>query len=142
MYIEESRAILHFCIVTTTMDLWIKTIIETDYFKIKNKQMEKRILGNKREVSALGLGCRGFTKSYPPFPDKNEAIKTIRKAVELGVTFFDTAEVYSMFKNEELVGEALQPFGNDVVIATQFGYKMPDIHFDGNSRPVELSLRP
>ena len=104
--------------------------------------MEKRILGNNLEVSALGLGCMGFTQSYPPFPDKNEAIKTIRKAVELGVTIFDTAEVYSMFKNEELVGEALQPFGNDVVIATKFGYNMPDIHFEGNARPVELSSRP
>ena len=104
--------------------------------------MEKRILGNNLEVSALGLGCMGFTQSYPPFPDKNEAIKTIRKAVELGVTFFDTAEVYSMFKNEELVGEALQPFGNDVVIATKFGFDMSNIHFEGNSRPVELSSRP
>ena len=69
--------------------------------------MEKRTLGNGLEVSAVGLGCMGFTQSYPPYPDKADAIKTIRKAVELGVTFFDTAEVYRMIENESLGGEAL-----------------------------------
>lgn len=73
--------------------------------------MKKRVLGNSGlEVSAIGLGCMGFTQSYPPYPNKNEAIATIHEAVELRVTFFDTAEVYSMYKNEELVGEALQPY--------------------------------
>ena len=62
--------------------------------------MKKRILGKSGlEVSAIGLGCMGFTQSYPPYPEKNEAIATLRQAVEAGITFFDTAEVYSMFKN-------------------------------------------
>ena len=72
--------------------------------------MKTRTLGKQGlEVSEVGLGCMGFTQSYPPYPDRKEAIATLRKAVELGVTFFDTAEVYSAFKNEELVGEALEP---------------------------------
>ncbi len=105
--------------------------------------MEKRILGKSGlEVSAVGLGCMGFTQSYPPYPEKGEAIATIRKAVEAGITFFDTAEVYSMFKNEELVGEALEPFGDEVVIATKFGYDMANVHFEGSARPVELSSKP
>ena len=105
--------------------------------------MKKRILGKSGlEVSAVGLGCMGFTQSYPPYPEKGEAIATIRKAVEAGVTFFDTAEVYSMFKNEELVGEALEPFRNEVVIATKFGYDMANVHFEGSARPVELSSKP
>ena len=84
----------------------------------------------------------GFTQSYPPYPDKADEIKTIRKAVELGMTFFDTAEVYSMFENESLVGEALEPFGSDVVIATKFGFDMVNVDFKGTSRPIELSSRP
>lgn len=105
--------------------------------------MKKRILGKSGlEVSAIGLGCMGFTQSYPPYPEKREAIATLRKAVEAGITFFDTAEVYSMFKNEELVGEALEPFRNEVVIATKFGYDMANVHFEGSARPVELSSKP
>ena len=105
--------------------------------------MKKRILGKSGlEVSAIGLGCMGFTQSYPPYPEKNEAIATLRQAVEAGITFFDTAEVYSMFKNEELVGEALAPFRNEVVIATKFGYDMANVHFEGSARPVELSSKP
>ena len=104
--------------------------------------MKKRVLGNSLEVSAIGLGCMGFTQSYPPYPNKEDAIRTIRKAVELGVTFFDTAEVYSMFANEELVGEGLRPFGDNVIIATKFGYDMGNVHFEGTARPVELSSRP
>ena len=104
--------------------------------------MIKRVLGQDLEVSAIGLGCMGFTQSYPPYPDKDDAIRTIRKAVELGVTFFDTAEVYSAFVNEELVGEALRPFGNDVVIATKFGYDMENVNTEGTARPINLSSRP
>lgn len=105
--------------------------------------MKKRTLGkNGLEVSAIGLGCMGFTQSYPPYPGKNEVIETIRQAVEAGITFFDTAEVYSMFKNEELVGEALEPFHDEVVIATKFGYDMANVHFEGSARPVELSSKP
>ncbi len=105
--------------------------------------MKKRILGNsKLQVSAIGLGCMGFTQSYPPYPDPKEAIGVIRKAVELGVTFFDTAEVYSMYRNEELVGEALEPLRNEVVIATKFGYDLEHVKLDAANRPVTLSSKP
>src|SRR2546425_8258787 len=84
--------------------------------------MRKRELGKSGlEVSAIGLGCMGMSFSYGPPKDKQEMIALIRKAVELGVTFFDTAEVYGPFINEELVGEALAPFRKQVVIATKFG---------------------
>lgn len=106
--------------------------------------METRALGKGRlEVSAVGLGCMGFTQSYPPYPDRDEAIRTIREAVDAGVTFFDTAEVYSYGENEELVGEALQPVRDKVVIATKFGYDLsetPDLNT--SARPVSLSSRP
>ncbi|CAN5797873.1 aldo/keto reductase [soil metagenome] len=86
--------------------------------------MQKRTLGNGGlEVSALGLGCMGMSFGYTPIPDRNEMISLIRKAVEKGVTFFDTAEVYGPFTNEKLVGEALAPFRTEVVIATKFGFK-------------------
>jgi aryl-alcohol dehydrogenase-like predicted oxidoreductase len=86
--------------------------------------MEKRKLGKSGlEVSALGLGCMGMNFSYAPFPERKEMISLIRSAVEKGVTFFDTAEAYGPFTNEELVGEALAPFHGQVVIATKFGFK-------------------
>ncbi|CEK15896.1 aldo/keto reductase [Chthonomonas calidirosea] len=84
--------------------------------------MQKRKLGNL-EVSAIGLGCMTMTGGYSVSPDRNEMIALIRKAVELGVTFFDTAEVYGPWINEELVGEALEPFKGQVVIATKFGFR-------------------
>src|SRR6266852_849281 len=84
--------------------------------------MQKRKLGKSNlEVSALGLGCMGMSFAYGPAGDKKEMISVIRAAVELGVTFFDTAEVYGPFTNEELVGEALAPVRAQVVIATKFG---------------------
>lgn len=84
--------------------------------------MKKRILGNTGlEVSAIGLGCMGMSHAYGPSADKEEMIKLIRSAVERGVTFFDTAEVYGPYVNEELVGEALEPYKGKVVIATKFG---------------------
>src|SRR5262249_21491798 len=87
--------------------------------------MEKRRLGNSvLEVSALGLGCMGMSYGYGPAADKQEMISLIRTAVERGITFFDTAEVYGPFTNEELVGEALAPFRSQVVIATKFGFKL------------------
>jgi aryl-alcohol dehydrogenase-like predicted oxidoreductase len=87
--------------------------------------MQKRKLGNSNlEVSALGLGCMGMSFGYGPAGDKQEMISVIRAAVERGVTFFDTAEVYGPFTNEILVGEALAPFRADVVIATKFGFKI------------------
>ena len=87
--------------------------------------MQKRKLGNSNlEVSALGLGCMGMSFGYGPAGDKQEMISLIRAAVERGVTFFDTAEAYGPFTNEELVGEALAPFRQQVVIATKFGFKL------------------
>lgn len=111
--------------------------------------MQKRKLGNSGlEVSAIGLGCMGMSHSYAPFPEKPEAISLIRTAVERGVTFFDTAEVYGPFVNEELVGEALAPVRDQVVIATKFGFRFEDGKQVGvDSRPehireaVEGSLR-
>jgi aryl-alcohol dehydrogenase-like predicted oxidoreductase len=86
--------------------------------------MQKRKLGNSNlEVSAIGLGCMGMTFSYDPRPDRNEMLSLLRDAVDRGVTFFDTAEVYGPFNNEELVGEALFPFRGQVVIATKFGFR-------------------
>src|SRR5881394_1481228 len=84
--------------------------------------MQTRTLGRNLQVSALGLGCMGMTFSYAPFPDKQDMIALIRTAVERGITFFDTAEVYGPYTNEELVGEALAPFRSRVVIATKFGW--------------------
>ena len=87
--------------------------------------MQKRKLGKSNlEVSALGLGCMGMTFSYGPPPDRDAMISLLRTAVERGVTFFDTAEVYGPFNNEELVGEALAPFRGKVAIATKFGFKL------------------
>ena len=85
--------------------------------------MEKRKLGKSGlEVSAIGLGCMGLSYGYGPAADRGEAIKLIRAAVDRGVTFFDTAEAYGPFKNEEVVGEALAPVRDQVVIATKFGF--------------------
>ena len=90
--------------------------------------MQKRKLGNSNlEVSALGLGCMGMSRSFDPIPDRQEMIALIRTAVERGITFFDTAEVYGPFVNEELVGEALAPFRGQVVIATKFGFNLDPI---------------
>src|SRR3984957_169136 len=105
--------------------------------------MQKRKLGNSNlEVSALGLGCMGMSASYGPAADKQEMIALIRKAVERGVTFFDTAEVYGQFTNEELVGEALVPFRGQVVIATKFGFDLDPLTGQRrgglNSRPEHI----
>ncbi len=99
--------------------------------------MQTRTLGSDLEVSAVGLGCMGMSQSYGPSPDRPAMIALIRAAVERGVTFFDTAEVYGPFVNEELVGEALEPFRGQVVIATKFGFA-----FDDQGRNSGLSSRP
>jgi len=102
--------------------------------------MQKRKLGKSNlEVSALGLGCMGMTFSYKPFPEKSASIALLRKSVELGITFFDTAEVYGPFNNEELVGEALEPFRGKVAIATKFGF---DINADGSRGPKGTDSSP
>jgi aryl-alcohol dehydrogenase-like predicted oxidoreductase len=102
--------------------------------------MQKRKLGNSDlEVSAIGLGCMGLSFGYGPAVDKQEGISLIRAAVERGVTFFDTAEVYGPFTNEELVGEALAPFRKDVVIATKFGFHIEKGKQAGlDSRPEHI----
>lgn len=101
--------------------------------------MEKRKLGNNGlNVSALGLGCMGLSFGYGPATDKQEAIKLIRAAFESGVTFFDTAEVYGPFTNEELLGEALEPFRNEVVIATKFGFVNGKTDLGMDSRPENI----
>ena len=86
--------------------------------------MEKRILGKDLEVSAIGLGCMGMSHGYGEPKDKKEMIALIRKAHDLGVDFFDTAECYGPYVNEELVGEALEPIRNEVKIATKFGIQL------------------
>jgi aryl-alcohol dehydrogenase-like predicted oxidoreductase len=102
--------------------------------------MEKRELGIRGpEVSAVGLGCMGTTSSYGPAPDRQEMISLLRSAVELGVTFFDTAEAYGPFVNEELVGAALAPFREQVVIATKFGFELDPA---GERESVGVDSRP
>ncbi|HEX6195164.1 MAG TPA: aldo/keto reductase [Jiangellaceae bacterium] len=99
--------------------------------------MDSRTLGNELAVSALGLGCMGMSFAYGPAADRQEMINLIRTAVERGVTFFDTAQVYGPFTNEDLVGEALAPVRDQVVIATKFGFD-----FDADGKQVGLSSRP
>jgi aryl-alcohol dehydrogenase-like predicted oxidoreductase len=100
--------------------------------------MEKRRLGKRGpEVSALGLGCMGMSFAYGPAADKKEMISLIRKAVERGVTFFDTAEAYGPYRNEELLGDALAPYREQVVIATKFGFK-----FGPDGKQIGLDSRP
>src|SRR5579872_1465470 len=105
--------------------------------------MQKRKLGKSNlEVSAIGLGCMGMSFSYGPPRDRKEMISLLRAAVNRGITFFDTAEVYGPFTNEELVGEALAPFRGQVVIATKFGFQLNADGSPGwsgfNSRPERI----
>lgn len=102
--------------------------------------MQKRKLGKSNlEVSAIGLGCMGMSQSYKPLPDRREALALLRAAVERGVTFFDTAEIYGPFVNEELVGEGLAPFRGQVAIATKFGF---DLNADGSHGPKGTDSSP
>src|SRR3954465_15668265 len=104
---------------------------------MKGEAMKKRKLGKSNlEVSAIGLGCMGLSFGLGPAVDKQTGITLIRAAVERGVTFFDTAEIYGPYTNEELVGEALAPFRNQVVIATKFGFKIE------NGKQAGLDSRP
>ncbi len=112
----------------------------------KKSKMKKRNLGGL-EVSALSSGCMSISANYGPPADRAQGIKTIRTAYEKGVTFFDTAEVYGPYTNEDLVGEALAPFRNKVAIATKFGFELEDPKGGLNSRPerikkvIEASLK-
>jgi aryl-alcohol dehydrogenase-like predicted oxidoreductase len=105
--------------------------------------MKTRKLGDGLEVSAIGLGCMGMSWAYGPAPDKLETFKVLARAVELGVTFFDTAEVYGPYVNEELIGEGLKPFRDKVVIATKFGFDIaaPE-DANGTARMVGVNSRP
>ena len=101
--------------------------------------MQKRRLGTSLEVSAIGLGCMGMSHAYGPAADKREMIALLRSAVERGVTFFDTAQIYGPFTNEELVGEALAPLREQVVIATKFGLKLDSTGQQvADSRPEQI----
>lgn len=101
--------------------------------------MKTRKLGNKLEVSAIGLGCMGMSFGYDPLPDKNEMISVIRSAYDAGETFFDTAEVYGPYTNEQLLGEAIASFRDKVVVATKFGFNFVDGKQAGvNSRPENI----
>jgi aryl-alcohol dehydrogenase-like predicted oxidoreductase len=102
-------------------------------------KIQKRKLGKRGlEVSAIGLGCMGMSYAYGEIPDKKEMISLIHSAVELGITLFDTAEIYGPFTNEELLGEALAPYRKQVVIATKFGIKMQDGKQVQDSRPEQI----
>ena len=104
--------------------------------------MQKRKMGtNNLEVSAIGLGCMGMSFSYGPPKDKQEMTTLLRAAVERGITFFDTAEVYGPFLNEELMGEAVAPFHQQVVIATKFGFEAGanDRSLSGNARDTQAT---
>lgn len=101
--------------------------------------MKTRKLGNRLDVSAIGLGCMGMSFGYDPLPDRNEMIALIRSAYDMGETFFDTAEIYGPYTNEELVGEAVSSFRDKVVIATKFGFNIVDGKQSGtNSRPKHI----
>jgi aryl-alcohol dehydrogenase-like predicted oxidoreductase len=101
--------------------------------------MHKRTLGENLEVSAIGLGCMGMSFSFPPYPDERDMIALIRTAVDRGVTFFDTAQVYGPFTNEALVGEALEPVRDQVAIATKFGFELSTGRSTGpDSRPETI----
>ncbi len=101
--------------------------------------MKTRTLGQGLEVSAIGLGCMGMSQSYLPIPDRQEMISLLRTAVERGVTFFDTAQVYGPFANEELVGEGLEPVRDQVVVATKFGFELSSGEARGlDSRPETI----
>jgi aryl-alcohol dehydrogenase-like predicted oxidoreductase len=103
-------------------------------------QMDTRTLGtNGLRISAIGLGCMGLNQAFPPFPDKADGIALIRRAVERGVTFFDTAQVYGPLTNEELVGQALEPLRDQVAIATKFGFDLSGAGRGGlDSRPETI----
>ena len=102
--------------------------------------MKRRKLGKAGlEVSAIGLGCMGMSQSYPPFPEKEEMVRFIHQAVDMGQNFFDTSELYGIYRNEELLGEALESCRNKAVIATKFGWDIQNGKVCGlDSRPETI----
>jgi aryl-alcohol dehydrogenase-like predicted oxidoreductase len=122
----------------TVIRQWLSGWVKGNWIT-KLKKMKKRQLGNSGlEVSALGLGCMGLSYGYGPATEKQAGIKLIRSAFEKGVAFFDTAEAYGPYENEELLGEALAPFRNEVVIATKFGFKDGKPASGLDSRPATI----
>jgi aryl-alcohol dehydrogenase-like predicted oxidoreductase len=129
-------------LVTTHLELVnsLKSVIDIFVLLKLIQQCKKRKLGaSGLEVSSIGLGCMGMSFGLGPAADSSEMIALMRKAVELGVTFFDTAEVYGPYVNEELVGKALEPFKGKVTIATKFGFEMDP---NGGPRFIGLNSRP
>jgi len=101
--------------------------------------LSRKIGKRKLEVSAVGLGCMGLSQSYPPFPDRKEAVAFLHQAVEMGQTFYDTSELYGMYQNEELLGEAFQDCRHEIVLATKFGWNICDGKLCGlNSSPAAI----
>lgn len=102
--------------------------------------MKQRKLGKRGpEVFPVGLGCMGLSQSYPPFPDKKEAVAFLQQAVEMGENFFDTSELYGVYANEELLGEALEPYRSKLVLATKFGWRIQDGKVQGmDSSPAAI----
>lgn len=88
--------------------------------------LNRKIGKSELEVSAVGLGCMGLSQSYPPFPDKQEAVSFLHQAVEMGQTFYDTSEAYGVYRNEELLGEAFKACRHDIVLATKCGWDIRD----------------
>jgi aryl-alcohol dehydrogenase-like predicted oxidoreductase len=142
--LEDCPSILEFCYTLGAysqhiIELWAVGL-EFQPRRPKEFQMQKRKLGNSNlEVSAIGLGCMGMSFSYGPPKDKREMISLLQAAVERGVTFFDTAEVYGPLLNEELIGEALAPYRDRVVIATKFGFELDP---NGGPKWIGLNSRP
>lgn len=105
---------------------------------MERRHMDMRTLGSGLEVSAIGLGCMGISQSFGPSPDRGSMVEFLRQAVEHGITFFDTAEVYGPHHNEEVVGEALEPLRDEVVLATKFGFSLDDSDRKLDSRPARI----
>ncbi len=111
------------------------------HFGAQSKMMKTRKLGCLT-VSEIGFGCMGLVQSYPPFPTEEEAVSLIHKAIDLGVTFFDTAEVYGPFKDEELLGKAIAGRRDEVVVATKFGFNLSATKTDSHGYSLQLNSRP
>jgi aryl-alcohol dehydrogenase-like predicted oxidoreductase len=135
---SKSQPLTVIMVGKSVIHIQFRQFIPRTFVQQNKKIMQKRILGKSGlEVSALGLGCMGLSFGYGPATDKQDAIKLIRTAYDKGVTFFDTAEAYGPFLNEEVVGEALAPFRDNVVIATKFGFK-----FGPNGEQLGLTSKP
>ena len=138
----NSSMISYLTLFFTKLNVSYRIDVSLHFYIIIVRKMEQRELGRSGlRVSALGLGCMGLTSAHPPYPTREEAVALVRKAYELGVTFFDTAEAYGPYNNEEVVGEAVEAFRDKVVIATKFGFNLRPEQ-NGLSKDVTLDSRP